>query len=474
MPDPPALRCRELSASPEDRVLLHAFYQSLCVPEFPDPDERESLANMERYLELKASGWYGANNYHILLFFDDTGAFLAGSVSDYLADPNAGVLEFMVVDPRWRHRGIGQQVLEQTERTLLADARHASRDPLACIVGELNDPCKPATETDSIDPFLRLEIWQRWGYGRLDFPYVQPALSPNQRPVRCLLLAAKTFPPESRHLPPETVKRILHEYMRLAMRITTPEDCPEFEEMSRALDAMPMVALGPLARVLKAEEKRPIEVHEIAGADDRDFNTLLAIYAAAFGSAPTAISLETLRDAVRQRAHSDGAYAWHLWAIRSTAGRDVDGMASFFTFPGFGFGGYIAFDPSARGRGYLQPVLARIEEQMVRDCRGARGWYIECESDRVAEIFRKRGFREVPITYRQPPLRGGEAPALKLLYKEIGNPDGPVVTCAELLSALEWIFGGVYKLDAPRQSPYFADIERAIGCSPTEVIKWRW
>jgi len=53
---------RELSASADDLALLRSFYDHLYVNEFRDPDERESLANMRRYLELKAQGWYGAND----------------------------------------------------------------------------------------------------------------------------------------------------------------------------------------------------------------------------------------------------------------------------------------------------------------------------------------------------------------------------------------------------------------------------
>ena len=57
----------ELTHSREDKKLLRYFYEELYVPEFSDADERESLENMEQYLELKAQGWYGKNNYHIII-----------------------------------------------------------------------------------------------------------------------------------------------------------------------------------------------------------------------------------------------------------------------------------------------------------------------------------------------------------------------------------------------------------------------
>ena len=97
---------RDLGAGAADLEILQLFYEDLYTAAFPDPDERESLANMKRYLELKASGWYGANNYHVRVLVDG-GHTAAGSVSDYLAGPNTGVIEFLVVAPDARRRGLG-------------------------------------------------------------------------------------------------------------------------------------------------------------------------------------------------------------------------------------------------------------------------------------------------------------------------------------------------------------------------------
>ena len=44
---------RDLGTSPADRDLLRAFYTDLFIPAFVDADERESLVNIQRYLELK-------------------------------------------------------------------------------------------------------------------------------------------------------------------------------------------------------------------------------------------------------------------------------------------------------------------------------------------------------------------------------------------------------------------------------------
>ena len=72
---------RELDASPEGQAALQRFYHGLYVDEFPDPDERESLANMARYVELKAQGWYRRNNYHVLVI-ERGGRPVGGAVFD--------------------------------------------------------------------------------------------------------------------------------------------------------------------------------------------------------------------------------------------------------------------------------------------------------------------------------------------------------------------------------------------------------
>ena len=97
---------RELSNRDEDFAILERFYRDLYVSEFPDPDERESLANMKEYLRLKAQGWYRDNNYHLLIALD-AGRPCGAAISDYLAEANAGAIEFLVVDPLQRGSGLG-------------------------------------------------------------------------------------------------------------------------------------------------------------------------------------------------------------------------------------------------------------------------------------------------------------------------------------------------------------------------------
>ena len=229
---------REINASDEDLKLLARVYDGLYIAEFPDPDERESLPNMQTYLRKKAQGWYGEINYHILVLMErDKPVGL--SISDYLARANAGVIEFILTDPANRRSGYGRTLLDHTEAVLAQDARaggsRADGMPF-CIVAEMNDPAAKSDVEDNLDPAVRAGIWSRWGYRKLDFRYVQPALSPEQKSVEGLLLIAKPMDmPSAAALAGEQVRMILLEYMRLAMRIDQPDVLPEYKVMSGTL-----------------------------------------------------------------------------------------------------------------------------------------------------------------------------------------------------------------------------------------------
>lgn len=243
---------RELTASASDIGLLRQFYHELYLPEFPDPDERESLDNMIRYLELKAQGWYGANNYHIVLLIE-AGRLVAGSVSDYLSAADAGVIEFLTVAPGWRRRGLGARLLRWTETTLAVDAGSRSARSLRAIIAEMHDPRIPDPHHASLEPLARARIWSGWGYRKLDFDYVQPALSASQHAARHLVLLAR-LPNGAAHytnLRAHQLRSLLREYFYWAMRIESPERTAEYQEMSAQLPEDGYVDLLPLDDYLR-------------------------------------------------------------------------------------------------------------------------------------------------------------------------------------------------------------------------------
>ena len=116
-----------------------------------------------------------------------------------------------------------------------ADAQR-SRRTLNYVFAEMNDPACTDAASDNLDPRLHVSIWSRWGYRWLDFPYVQPALSPEQKPVTTLLLLARPMPGVPTDVVPRTtVRAFLADYLIKAMRINRPEEDPSFRAMAHFL-----------------------------------------------------------------------------------------------------------------------------------------------------------------------------------------------------------------------------------------------
>lgn len=233
----------ELGTSEHDLDALRRFYECLYVLEFPDPNERESLENMVSYLR----GRGGRGVYHIVLALRGD-AIAGGSISDYLTESRTGAIEFLVVDSALRSRGVGSLLLNRTEESLAADARARGAE-LQMIGAEIDDPLGKLEYRGRFDPFERVGFWSRRGYAKLDFPYVQPALSAQQQPVRHLMLAAKPVPHAWPALPSALVDAFLRDYLTYAMQIDPPERSPEYVAMATHLRSASEVPLVPLPGV---------------------------------------------------------------------------------------------------------------------------------------------------------------------------------------------------------------------------------
>ena len=414
---------RELESAASRDGTLEAFYEHLYVPQFPDPSERESLANMARYLELKQQGWYGANGYHLLVM-ESRGRPIGGAVSDYLAGPNAGVIEFLFTAPTHRGRGYGSMLMRATRRLLARDAA-ASGKRLAAVVAEVNDPFRRPGTPDNMDPFERALVWDKWGFAKAEFPYVQPALSRRQAPVTGLMLAIDVL----REAHGGTVRsrwllRVVHEYMRWAMRIERPSTNREYRAMAAYAAAHPATHLAGLAAYVGRDRARPLRI-EALDAAHADFEPMMALLQREL---PFPGRVASPRDFARALARRPGPeYRYHLWAVATARSRRARGVASFFTLARCGFGGYVAFERRLRGRGYLRPLIARVEERMIKDATDATGWFIECDPHSMP-AFVACGFVDLPVDYRPPTV--GDDPRreprerLHLLYKPFGSAVG--------------------------------------------------
>jgi len=246
----------ELTDCPSDIELLRSFYATVYESEFPDINERESLENMIGYLRAKDQGWYGLNNYHIVLIKDKS-VVVGISISDYLAEPNTGVIEFLLIHPKHRHgKRLAHELLDHTEALFHQDAHQAGWPQLDFIVAEMNDPFHTPVADDSVDPWKRAIIGGRLGYGVLDLPYTQPALDKDKTAVNNLLLICRDLrSTSSSEVPAATVKAIVYAYLRWAMRFEHPETSPDYLCMEEFLDARENIRLLPLRNYVNISYK---------------------------------------------------------------------------------------------------------------------------------------------------------------------------------------------------------------------------
>ena len=362
-----------------DMELLKTFYKDCFEPEFPDENERESFEHIENYLRLKETGWYQKNNYHVIVVLDGDKP-IGGSIADYLDKPNAGVIEYFVVLPEYREKGLGRRLLDRTESILHDDADKSRNRPLDWIVAEIDDPYRTERPAHGIDCFAVARVWDKMQYQFLDFPYVQPALSKGKKPVETLLLTAKICSGRftDQRVPSTDVKELLSEYMRWAMRIPEPQNNDEYNKMCEFLPDKGPVKLMSFSDYLGwGAETAHLHINEVVNASDPELNEAIKVYGQVFKHGDTAIASDDFRNAFATGGLAyRREYRYHLWTVRSNTGdcnggdRGIgpcEGMVSFLTMPSAGFGGYLGLLPSLGGRGMLPGLIARIEKRMVRD-----------------------------------------------------------------------------------------------------------
>lgn len=456
-----------------DIDLLKRFYDDCVVPEFPNPNERDSFENIKGSLHRKEDGRFGKNNYHVVVVLDGNKP-IGGSISDYLVEPNAGAIEYLVIQPDYRGTALGGRLREYTERLLHQDADRSRGRLLDWIVGEMDDPYLTPEPTNRFDPFSRARVWHNWGYRMLDFPYVQPALSSDKSAVHTLLLMVKTCSPRFTDAVPSTdVRTFLRDYLGWTMRIAVAQDNKWFEEMCKFLPPGGVVPLVRFSDYLGWEKAAHLHVNEVLNETDPELGQAIDVYDKVFKNGDTAIASSEFRKAFQPDGLYDRVgYRYHLWTIRRETGAKCEGMASFLTMPSAGFGGYVGFVEPLRGSGKLRHLGSRMEERMVRDGTGARGWYIECDGRTERDIFLKLGFRELDVDYMQPSLSGRNidptSRSLHLLYKPFGRvyadaDETTAITKSAFLQAIREIYQSIYDITKPDEDQTYIKLVESLG-----------
>jgi hypothetical protein len=255
-------------------------------------------------------------------------------------------------------------------------------------------------------------------------------------------------------VPEGLVETIVADFQIWAMRIPEPEKAAEFEAMRAFLRSRERVRLLDMRSYACAETEPPFSVVDISGEDHpmlADFRTLYLHEFCKDGTAENAAGFKG------SRTVTDGEvpYQYWMWGLVPAGSDRLAGLASFFSVPHCGFGGYVALGTALRGQGHFRRFLRLIERHLVGANPRISGWYVECEPDSTeAAVFTHCGFTEVPMTYLQPRLVSdtsgvSDGYRLALLYKPLGRNYGrPSLTVEELKRDVREFIRVVYRLDA--------------------------
>ncbi len=185
--------------------------------------ELVSLREWRASLRERTRGLWTDSTWHLLIAERD--ARVVGVVSgNYLGNLNVGAIGYLAVSAAGRGLGLGPRLRRRLRTRLDQDARRIRGEPLAALVGEVNEG----------NPWLRT-LSRRPEVLPLDFQYYQPRLDPSHR------LARYVFYYESLHgrrraLPVVELRQLLYTLWRRVYRIPRPLSRQPFRRMMQALD----------------------------------------------------------------------------------------------------------------------------------------------------------------------------------------------------------------------------------------------
>lgn len=463
---------REITSSgTADLDLLRRYVSESFKLSFPGDDERD----VEEYFHLDQRGEFGENKYHVVVATDGD-ELLGGSVSAYLAEPNAGVIEYQNVMAAHRGSGIATDIYLLTERILEEDAKRAGRE-LEMLVVEIEDPFRTPLPT-SFDRFRRAGILHYAGYSIADYPHIQRVLDvPGQEGLHTLLLLAKPLSPAfERTVPTSYLKVLLDEYFTWGEL-----GGPSYDGVSAYLTAretpIELVSLGDY--VCNDDGTAPIEIDELTPPAGPEIPAVIDQFATAFTNPIAGLSSEELRTALGLEALVDQPdRPHHVWSIRSRDATSSAGIASFVATPASGFALYLGLTASVSGRAVLAHLCSRIEKQMILDAPAVHGWYVQSAGLHERDILLSPGvgFHELDVPFSRISGSAGDTvgagEVAHLLYKSFGRVhEPPQIPVADFLTAMREILARVDTTDDPSAAERYSRLERHLSGRDTVPVK---
>lgn len=176
------------STDSEGFVRLYELFRTV----FADPDETEDLDGIQASLSLVGDPQlvrtYGDFREYWVAAIED-GRPVGGVNFTAFELPSLGIttahINYLFVAPDSRGLGLGSSLLEQVRVISRPDFIFCEQnDPSLMNREELEEDMR----SSGISPQERIGWWTRRGFGRLEFRYVQPPLSPDKAPAEGMSL----------------------------------------------------------------------------------------------------------------------------------------------------------------------------------------------------------------------------------------------------------------------------------------------
>ena len=134
--------------------------------------------------------------------------YYGGIIFDYLSKINVGLIEYIAVSKEYRKKGIATKILNYMVYILNKESKKKKLKRIKFICGEV--------EKDFGKKQEKHYFWDKYGFKKLDFKYIQPALDENKKNVEIMTFGIMTKIPnaefEKKTISSSLLKEILYEY----------------------------------------------------------------------------------------------------------------------------------------------------------------------------------------------------------------------------------------------------------------------
>ena len=220
---------------------LYALYRSI----FTNEDEAEDLDGIRASLALVGDAGLVRTcapfkEYWVAAVLD--GEVVGGVNFTAFEVPALGIttahINYLFTAAAFRGRGVGSALLEEARSLSKADYLFCEQnDPSLMSAAELEEDFS----SSGIDPLARIAWWNRRGFGRLEFSYVQPPLSPDKAPAEGMSL---NVCPSEAPLSAVVLEAHLRRFFYISvLKSRTAEGNPAVEEMLSEVLSLGEVAI---------------------------------------------------------------------------------------------------------------------------------------------------------------------------------------------------------------------------------------